>query len=257
MKNVNGKFRNVSDEYGLDNEVGWWFRIEEKDMDRDGDPDYIFGNLGLNYKYKASHEFPFEVYGGDFDDNGKGDIVLGYYNFEKLYPVRGRSCSSEQIPYIKKKFATYDEFGKATLSEVYSDMGLDEGLHYQATNFASQYVENRGKEGFVFKQLPNRAQISPINGIIPRDFDNDNILDILIAGNLYVSEIETPRADAGVGLMLKGDGQGGFAEIKPTDSGFEAAADVKNMLPISLTGGKKAVLIAVNDGELRLVEILK
>ena len=42
------KFTNLS------SEVGWWFSIHEKDIDFDGDKDYVVGNLGLNYKYKAS-----------------------------------------------------------------------------------------------------------------------------------------------------------------------------------------------------------
>ena len=83
--------------------AGWWFSIAPIDFDEDGDLDFLVGNLGLNYKYQASHDEPFEIYSGDLDKNGNNDILLGYYNEGQLYPVRGRECSSQQIPMIKEK----------------------------------------------------------------------------------------------------------------------------------------------------------
>ncbi|MGE5944463.1 MAG: FG-GAP repeat domain-containing protein, partial [Flavobacteriales bacterium] len=80
LKNNKGVFENISETSGLSKEVGWWFSIASEDFDGDGDEDLIAGNLGLNYKYKATPEAPFEVYQKDFDDNGQLDIVLGYYD---------------------------------------------------------------------------------------------------------------------------------------------------------------------------------
>ncbi|MFT7606822.1 MAG: hypothetical protein ACI8VT_004425, partial [Saprospiraceae bacterium] len=39
--------------------TGWWNTIEKADLDNNGLDDYIIGNLGRNYKYKASKEKPF------------------------------------------------------------------------------------------------------------------------------------------------------------------------------------------------------
>ena len=52
--------------------------------------------------------------------------------------------------------------------------------------------------------LPNEAQLSSINDILIDDYDQDGHADLLVAGNLYTSEIETPRNDAGMGLLLRG-----------------------------------------------------
>ena len=58
-----------------------------------------------------------------------------------------------------------------------------------------------GDGTFKTSPLPSRSQISPINSILIDDFDKDRKKDLLIAGNLFVSEVETPRADGGVGLF--------------------------------------------------------
>ena len=77
--------------------------LKANDIDSDGDLDLVAGNLGDNYKYKASGNETFDVYLNDFDGNRTNDIVLSYYNEGEQYPVRGRECSSQQIPSIKKK----------------------------------------------------------------------------------------------------------------------------------------------------------
>ncbi|RMG76292.1 MAG: hypothetical protein D6714_21560, partial [Bacteroidetes bacterium] len=72
-----GRFENATTSFGFDQYTGWWNRIEQADLDNDGDMDYVVGNLGWNYKYKASDEKPFHVFAGDFDQSGTFDIALG------------------------------------------------------------------------------------------------------------------------------------------------------------------------------------
>jgi len=235
-----------TDNDSFKNTTGWWFSIIAKDMDGDGDDDYVVGNLGLNYKYKATVDKTFDVYVNDYDKNKKQDIVLGYYSDTIQYPVRGRQCSSEQIPNIKKKYIDYNSYARATLKDIYTDTALKNSLHYRAQTFTSSYIENTGNGEFKITALPNLAQLSSINAIIATDFNNDNIQDLLIAGNLFASEIETPRNDASMGLLLLGKGNGEFKEIHTTKSNFFANKDVKAMVLINTAKGK-SVLIANNN----------
>lgn len=255
MENAGSRLEDTAAKAGLGNQTGWWFSIEAGDMDGDGDMDFVVGNLGLNYKYKASQDYPFTVHADDFDNNGRSDIVLGYYNDGKQFPVRGRQCSSQQIPTIKEKYKNYNDFATATLVEVYGEFGLDGSLSLEARNFASSYIQNLGKGKFVVSALPNRAQVAPINSTLISDFDKDGKPDLLIAGNLFTSEVETPRADAGVGLLLRGNNGAGFEPVAPYISGFKATGDVKYMKKIMLSGNKKGVLVAQNNGALKLFEV--
>ena len=251
FNNNQGKFKNITQELGLSNSTGWWFSIEKADMDNDGDEDYLVGNLGLNYKYKASQEEPFGVHYDDFDENGSKDIVLSYYNFGNLYPLRGRSCSSSQVPEIKKKFENYSLFANAKLEDVYGKNKLQKALQYEAKNFASVYLENLGNGKFKTHELPIEAQFSSINDFLIQDFDQDDNLDVLIINNLYVSEIETPRNDAGTGLFMKGDGQGNFTPIPVNQSGFFVPFDSKEVKLIRDSKGT-LILVATNDDFLQI-----
>ncbi len=243
-------FVEATDQLGLGDTHGWWFSVAAADVDNDGDPDLVAGNLGLNYKYHASPEEPFEVHYDDFDNSGSKDIVLSYYNFGEQFPLRGRSCSSQQVPLIGKKFATYERFAAANLVEVYGADNLQSALHYQVTTFASAFLENQGNGRFARHDLPNEAQVSSINDILIEDFDRDGHLDVLVAGNLYASEVETPRNDAGVGLLLAGDGRGNFRPVPTQRSGIVLPYDVKKLATANALNILH-VLASVNNGPLR------
>ncbi|MCK0156306.1 VCBS repeat-containing protein [Cellulophaga sp. F20128] len=254
LENRNGAFVNSTQKLGLQDTTGWWFSIAKEDMDGDGDDDYVLGNLGVNYKYKASASEPFGVHYGDFDNNGHNDIVLSYYNYGTQYPLRGRSCSSQQIPSIKEKFGTYNEFASSSLTEVYTEASLEKALQYEVKTFESVSIENKGNGDFTIRALPDLAQISNINSAVIYDVDKDGIKDIIIAGNLYGSEIETTRNDASLGLLLKGKKGFNFEAVPMGDSGLNLPEDVKELKLINY-GDQKALVVAVNNGRLKLIKI--
>ncbi|MDN5201289.1 VCBS repeat-containing protein [Fulvivirgaceae bacterium BMA10] len=255
LRNDDGVFNDVTEDYQLDKNVGWWFSIEANDIDNDGDEDYLVGNLGLNSKYKASEEEPFTVHYYDFDENGSKDIVLGYYNFGIHFPVRGRSCSSEQVPKLKESFPSYHTFASATLSEVYGDERLEKALNYEAHTFASALIENKGNGKFESNPLPIEAQFSTVNSVVVDDFDLDGQKDIVIAGNLYPFEVETTRADAGLGLFMRGTGSNQFESVPMMKSGLFLPYDVRALKEIQTNQGK-FILVASNNDHLRLINVV-
>ncbi|MAW94374.1 VCBS repeat-containing protein [Leeuwenhoekiella sp. UBA6783] len=230
----------------LEHTTGWWYAIEKGDFDQDGDMDFIAGNMGLNYKYQTTPDEPFDIYYNDFDGNGSYDIVLGYHDEDKHFPLRGFSCSSQQIPGLKAEIKQYDIFASLELDDIYGEKKLDKSLHYVADTFASVYIENKGAGNFEVHPLPRIAQLSSINDILVKDFNADGNLDALVVGNLFVSEIETPRNDAGTGILMLGDGKGNFETLSVTQSGFFANEDAKKIAEIKV-GENQFIVVANNN----------
>jgi hypothetical protein len=249
FENVDGqliKYLNADSTSILELQTGWWNTVCVADLNEDGFDDYILGNLGLNYKYSASMDKPFEVYAGDFDDNEHSDIVLGYYNGDTIFPVRGLQCSSEQIPSLKDKIETYAEFGSSSLTDIYGEK-INDAYHLMARNFSSIVLWNRGNKEFDIQGLPYETQFAPIQDIICTDVNNDGKLDIIGAGNWYVSEVETPRADAGTGFILLNMGNEEFKFLKNVNSGFFANKDVRKLELIHLPNNKKGIIVGNNN----------
>ncbi len=253
LKNNNGVFEDITESTGLSEQIGWWNTIVSDDFDSDGDIDFVVGNLGLNYKYKASDIEPFEIYASDFDDTGTNDIVLGYYNGGSLYPVRGRQCSSEQMPFIKEKYQNYADFGNATVLDVYGKEKLKNSIHYKATNFASSYIENLGNGTFNIRSLPQFAQMTSVNSVEVIDVNKDGVKDLVLIGNMYNSEVETPRNDAGYGLCMLGDGKGNFKALLPYESGLLVKGEVRNSGLITIGKSEQAILFAKNNDAPQMV----
>lgn len=249
LLNKDQTFVNHTDQSGLANEMGWWNCVTAADFDQDGDMDLVAGNLGLNYNFKASNTYPFTLYSSDFDNNGTRDIIPAYYNEGILYPWHGLMRSNFQLPFIKYRFQTYDAFGKATMDDVYGAENLQDALKKFATNFASSYLENQGDGTFTIKALDMLAQLSPSNAILAEDVDGDGHLDLVLAGNFYGSESEITRADAGVGLWLKGEGTGNFTPVPAVKSGLYLDGDVRDARMIRLGEQQQRAIIAVKNSD--------
>ncbi|MDH5399992.1 MAG: VCBS repeat-containing protein, partial [Cyclobacteriaceae bacterium] len=119
LKNTGDAFVDVTTETGIAHQTGWWFSVEKADLDGDGDLDFVAGNLGLNHTYKATGERPFEVYYDDFDNNGRNDIVLTYFEGNKKLPYRRRECSIDQVPALADKFPDFHSFAQSDVFDVY------------------------------------------------------------------------------------------------------------------------------------------
>jgi hypothetical protein len=133
------------------------------------------------------------------------------------------------------------------MEQAFGETALKRALHYQADTFASVYLHNDGGGKFSAVALPNLAQIAPIKAIVAQDIDGDGNLDLIIAGNMYDAEPNTPRADAGNGLWLRGDGKGRFTPVPPWLSGLVAPADVTGLATVKTASGR--VLIVANSGD--------
>ncbi len=246
--NISGELINQTSQYNTKNYKGWWYSIEANDLDQDGDDDYILGNIGLNNKFHPTEKKPLNIYANDFDKNGKYDIVLSSYYKGKEVPMRGKECSTQQIPDISNKFPSYESFANASLEDVYGKENLTEGLHLQANIFHSIVLMNDGGTMNTMI-LPNEAQIGPINKTLVKDLNRDGHKDLIIGGNMFNVELETPRYDASIGSALLGDGEGNFRVATNKESGLFLPLDLKDMEWISIGNQKEKFFLITNNNK--------
>lgn len=243
--NENGVFTKKSETWNMGDKKGWWRSIKAVDLDNDGDEDFIVGNVGKNFKQKASKDYPLFLYSNDFDDNGTLDCVLAKPYKDKVVPARGKECSTEQMPFVSEKFKTYKDFASASIVDIYGKEKLESGISLEANDFYSYILWNDGTK-LEYQKLPVLAQAFPINGIETSDINGDGFQDILLFGNDYNTEYETPRLDAGNGLVLINKSNREFKSLTVNESGVFCPGDSKRSALIKI-GGKLAVIVANNN----------
>jgi hypothetical protein len=165
--------------------------------------------------------------------------------------VRGLSCSSQAMPFVREKFPTYDAFARANLAQIYGDDRLSTSYALVCNELQHVVFDNRG-DRFVAVPLPARAQLSPVFGIGIADFDGDGSSDLVLAQNFFSPEPETGRFDGGLGLLLRGRGGMQFDAVPADRSGIVMPEDGKALLVTDLDGdGAPDFVCATNDGPVR------
>lgn len=261
LKNEKGSFRKLTSIAGITNRIGWWNSIVPGDFDNDGDTDYIMGNLGMNSFYRANELYPVSVYASDFDNNGSYDAFPSIYlsasqedTTKKEVPVHMRDDAVKQMISMRSKFQNYKSFALSTMDQLFSKEQFSRCLKLQANYLQSSYCRNDGNGNFTLVPLPAQAQLSALNGMVVDDFDGDGNLDVLINGNDWGTEVNVGRYDALNGLVLKGDGKGGFIAQTISESGVFIPGNGKGMVRLQGKHNRYLVAAAQNRGPLKIFE---
>jgi enediyne biosynthesis protein E4 len=253
--NQGSKFERLRDT-GLENYSGWWNSIATADFDQDGDSDWVVGNIGSNNPHHPDFDRPLKIYAKDFDNNGSIDPVTFAYYKDKIggnyqsFPSHFWDDLNGQSTLFRRKFERYKYYAQSTEQTLLSEEEKKDALVLTGNYDRSVWVENLGKGKFKVHELPRIAQIAPVNGIVAEDVNSDGFMDIVWVGNDYGNEIFTGRLDASLGLVLIGDGKGGFTPISPSESGFVVSGDAKALVKLSSVTGSTIYFASQNRGKL-------
>ncbi len=242
-----------SKKLGLQYSNGFWNKLSVADLDSDGDLDLVTGNLGLNSHYRASAEKPLKCYVSDFDNNGSIDPIMTYYEGDLSFPLVQKDVLIKQIPMLKKKYIYYKDYASATINDILTPKQIKESTILQVFVVETGWWENKNNQ-FVFHMLPLVGQVSPAQGIIVTDLNNDTHLDIILAGNKYGMEVETGRFDAGIGTYLAGSGDGQFTHIKNIETGFWADKDVRDIALLKGPANSLRIVVANNNDKIQIFD---
>ncbi|MCG7857089.1 VCBS repeat-containing protein [Flavihumibacter sediminis] len=231
---------------------GFWNRINIGDLNADGRPDLVLGNMGNNTQFNASEKEPLEMFYSDFDKNGSVDPVFSYYIQHRRYPYLTRDELIGQLPVMRKRFASYKSYADITLEELFDNETLAKaGKHTAYHMMTSLFLGSTGGK-FQLAQLPKEVQYSPVYTINQLDYNNDGLTDLLLCGNNSRTKIRLGKFDANYGLLLKGDGKGNFKYVKQRESGFNIKGDVRSCVQVG-----NRFYLGINGREVASYKLMK
>ncbi len=232
---------------GLEKSHGWWNRIVAGDFTGDGRMDFVVGNLGLNTRLRASPTEPAMMYVKDFDANGFVEQIVACYNQGRSYPLALRDDLIKALPQLESRFHNYKDYARQSVSDVFSAAELEGAIVKTAYTFATSLVQHNADGSFTLVPLPREAQMAPVYGILAGDVDGNGTADLLLAGNFDGVKPEIGRMSASYGLVMRGDGRGGFIPLRTVESGFFVPGQSRDIQRLRTPHGRRYVVARNND----------
>ncbi|TSD66715.1 RNA-binding protein [Inquilinus sp. KBS0705] len=231
--NTNGKLIDKTADYFDKKYSGWWNTLKVADVNKDGHPDIIAGNLGLNTQCRVSDTEPAEMYYKDFDDNGSVDPILCFYIQHKSYPYITRDELLDQMSIMRGRFPDYKSYADITIDKLFTTEEM-KGAKLLTANYLSTacFISN-AKGKLSPTNLPLQAQYTPVFNITTLDYDHDGHEDLLLCGNITHERLKFGKYDASYGVLLKGDGKGHYTYIPQLQSGFKITGDVRSVVQVN------------------------
>lgn len=250
FQNDGKQLKDITEKAGLGQSSGMWNSITSGDFDNDGDMDYIVGNIGHNTSFEVSPAHPLMLHYADFDNNGAIDPIFSIYEEKAYHPLPSLDVLTQQLPSLKKEFLKYSAYAQSSTSDILGLLDQSAMQTLICEMQSSVLLENLGGGQFNIKPLPLIAQIAPVKGIVTEDINLDGLLDIILVGNEYSTEVVSGKQDASTGTILLNKGSLSFSPMEAVKSGFSTTGDTRAVVKLSLGNEELLLLVSNNEGEI-------
>ena len=230
FENTGGRLSDQTETYFERRYSGLWNTLLIDDLNQDGLPDLVAGNLGLNSQLKASADEPADLYYADFRGDGGVYPILNFYIQGVSYPYVTFDELRDEMPAMASRFPSYAAYAEAQMGDVFTSEELEKAQKLEVTSLETALFVGSPSGRLEKKSLPKEAQFAPVFTISVLDYDEDGNTDLVLGGNSNEARIRLGKYDANYGVLLKGTGNAAFEYIPQYRSGLRLRGDVRSAL---------------------------
>jgi enediyne biosynthesis protein E4 len=239
----NGKFQDISEQLGLGTTHGLWNILQIIDLNQDGKPDFLVGNMGLNTRLKTSPSTPIKLFINDFDQNGSIEQILTIYEGVEEYPLILKNALLKQLPFLKKQLLTYDSYKDKRLADLIPENILNNSMVLKAETLETMLFINNGNGKFTTQNLPFQLQSSPVYTI----FDDKENLKIWLGGNQSKIKPELGVNMGSYGWVLDYSNSQKLRVLSAAETGVYIPGEIRHIQSFLTPKGRKIAVIRNND----------
>jgi hypothetical protein len=234
--------------FGLAHTTGWWNALHQIDINQDGHPHFVAGNLGLNTRLRGSPQMPLKMYIHDFDGNGTAEQILVYNTHAGPSLFHPRDQLIKQIPSLKRKYLFYSEYSTATPEDVFSKEQLSQAVQLKAGTLSHVLLKNN-KNTFELIPLPAEAQFFPVFSFAYFQRANEQGIGLLAVGNQTDVQPELGYLDAGYGTTLWVNPDYSISVVPMAQSGFIVRGQGRSIAALHLKKENKKLFIVARNNQ--------
>jgi hypothetical protein len=155
------------------------------------------------------------------------------------------------MPFLAGVYATHQPWAETSIDEVFSHSSV-KPRYLEVNWLETTLFLNRG-DHFEVRTLPMEAQLAPAFALCVADYDGDGAEDVFLSQNFFGVDATTSRYDAGRGLLLRGDGHGGFHCVPGQESGVRVYGEQRGAAVCDFDeDGRVDLAVTQNGAETKL-----